>query len=464
MISKKFLVLVLILAFLSFVSPIFAVSNNKFGIHITHSEDLTEAANLVNSNGGNWGYVTVVIQDNDRSQDKWQHFFDLAREKHLIPLVRLATRPEGELWQKPSLDSLPSWADFLDSLNWPIKNRYVVIYNEPNHTKEWGGEVNPKEYAKILDKAITVLKQKNSDFLVLNAGFDQAAPNSSTTMDEARFLREVNFESPGIFTRLDGWVSHAYPNHGFIGKPWETGRASVKGYEWELELLKNLGVDKNLSVFITETGWPYKNEKIKNEKFYKKEVTAEFIKQAFENVWLPDKKVTAVTPFILNYPFPPFNNFSWLNEEGNPCPQFETIKGLSKTKGEPVQEEKYEVVDFPVPPFLPANFLFKGRITLKNNGQSIWGEKPFRIESSHPETKLSPLVLPTGTLVKPGEKWTFDYVFETSSGGGVVKISWQGLPEKETKVFEAWRLTNEKGSPFNRLFQNILKFWYNLFW
>ncbi|MFZ5366354.1 MAG: hypothetical protein ACOZBZ_03600 [Patescibacteria group bacterium] len=348
-------------------------------------------------------------------------------------------------------------ANFLDGLNWPVKNRYLIVFNEPNHDKEWGSERNPKEYAKILDNAITIFKQKSEDFFLLNAGFDQAAPNSNSTMDEAKFLREVNFEVPGIFLRLDGWVSHSYPNHGFVGKPWQKGRATIRGYEWELSVLK-----LNLPVFITETGWPYKNEKlkIKNEKFYNKEVTAQFIKQAFENVWLKDEKVVAVTPFILNYPFPPFENFSWLDKEGNPYPQFEAVKNLSKVRGEPAQEERYEIVEFFFLPFLPTNFQYQGKITLKNTGQSIWGEKEFKLKSQTSGLQLSDLKLPEGVLVKPGETWTFDYTLETSSIAGDFDFSWEGLPEGKIKVFETWKLINQKTSFFNRLLQRILGFWY----
>ena len=45
-------------------------TNNMFGIHVAtpSREELENAANLVNTNGGNWGYVTVVIQENDRNK------------------------------------------------------------------------------------------------------------------------------------------------------------------------------------------------------------------------------------------------------------------------------------------------------------------------------------------------------------------------------------------------------------
>jgi hypothetical protein len=60
-----------------FVPHVFAIDrgdislpNNKFGIHLAvpSREDEQSAAKLVNSHGGSWGYVTLVIQDNDRNR------------------------------------------------------------------------------------------------------------------------------------------------------------------------------------------------------------------------------------------------------------------------------------------------------------------------------------------------------------------------------------------------------------
>ena len=94
---------------LFFTSPIFATENpletpnNKFGIHLAvpTDEDLEAAGQLANSSGGDWGYVTLVIQENDRNTEKWQGIFDRLRRLHLIPIIRLATGPQGDMWRKP---------------------------------------------------------------------------------------------------------------------------------------------------------------------------------------------------------------------------------------------------------------------------------------------------------------------------------------------------------------------------
>ncbi len=218
-------------------------SNNKFGILIINSspEETLRAAALVNSNGGDWGWVVLLLgeQERDRGSDAIQGVFDDLRRKHLIPVVRLTTKPEGDVWSKPKTDDPEKWAQFLNGLVWPVKNRYVIVYNEPNHGSEWGGEASPSGYARVLDKTITALKAKSSDFFVLNAGFDSSTPQKPPAyMDELKFLLEMEKEIPGIFKKIDGWVSHAYPNPEFSGSQFDNGRTSIQSYKWEQKILE----------------------------------------------------------------------------------------------------------------------------------------------------------------------------------------------------------------------------------
>lgn len=170
----------------------------------------------------------------------------------------------------------------------------------------------------------------------------------------------------------------------------------------------------------------------------------------------------AVTPFILNYPFYPFANFSWLDNEGEPYPQYGEVKGIQKAKNEPAQIEKYEVIKFSLPSLLPVNFVFKGKIILKNTGQSIWGEKPFIIVSQASGSKLTNLILNKGKLVKPGEKTEFEFILETLGTPGEYLISWENLPEHKLKIFGVGQLTKNKGTFLNKLLKKIYNFWYRL--
>ena len=106
----------------------------------------------------------------------------------------------------------------------------------------------------------------------------------------------------------------------------------MRSYQFELRLLQKYGV-KSIPVFITETGWPHKQGKTEHKEWYDEKLVAQYYKQAFKNIFLPDPRVVAVTPFILkndNY-----DNFSFVGADGHKFPQWEAITSLPKVKGNP---------------------------------------------------------------------------------------------------------------------------------
>jgi hypothetical protein len=183
-------------------------------------------------------------------------------------------------------------------------------------------------------------------------------------MDESFFLKKMITTEPNLFDNLNGWVSHSYPNPGFAGRETDTGRGTINTFDWELNYLKNLGVTKDLPVFITETGWS--NQKIDNNK-----ITLMY-DYAFKNVW-NDPRVVAVTPFILNYPQDPFSEFSWQKGDGTFYPYYTGVQAISKIAGAPVQIVSGQVLGAIAQPVAPPGSDFLGAVLAKNTGQSIWG-------------------------------------------------------------------------------------------
>lgn len=337
---KKITSMIIALAFLFNASSAYAVydpkatANNIFGIHIADENDIPAVSDLVNKGdekSADWGYVTVVIPANDKNHDKWAGIFKKLRDYHLVPIVRIASKPEGAVWAVPKEEEAKEWAEFLDTLPWPIINRYVILFNEVNHNQEYGGKSDPRSYAKVAKAYAIALKEKNSEFFLLPAGMDLYAPNGSTTMDAVTFWEGMEAEVPGILKLFDGWSSHSYPSGDFSGSPYETGRKSIQGYKWELDYLSSrFGVDKNLPVFITETGWA-QNPRLSREQI------AEYYEIAFRDIWSSDPQVVAVTPFLLNYQDGLFSKFSWkkLGEDAY-HPQYASVQELPKVSGNPI--------------------------------------------------------------------------------------------------------------------------------
>ena len=344
-------------------------ANNIYGIHVIDENDLTRAAELVNSSGGDWGYVTIVIRKDERNPQRWQMVFDKMRRLHLIPIVRIATRMNDTGWEKPVEGEIDGWVSFLNSLNWVVKNRYVVIGNEPNHSKEWQGEIDPESYANYLRVFSLRLKEENNDFFVLPAGFDASAPNGPDTMDEAEFLQRMLAEEPDLFNYLDGWSSHSYPNPAFSGSPEESGRGTIRTFEWEISYLESLGVNKKLPIFITETGWVHNREGKVLGLAESSSVGLNY-KKAFE-VW-ENNNVVAVTPFVLTYRDTPFDIFSWTDESGRSYSFYDQVKGLEKVSGNPERINTGNVLSYTVQQLVKSSGSYSGFLIVENTGQVIW--------------------------------------------------------------------------------------------
>lgn len=367
----------------NFSNPL-SVSNNKYGIHITDENDLDRATELVNSSGGDWGYVTFVITEKERDHDRWQKVFDQMRRRHLIPIVRIATKADGENWTIPQDEEINNWIAFLNSLNWVIENRYIIIGNEPNHATEWGGKIDPEAYSTYLNNFAQKLHSASPDFYVMAAGMDASAKNTKTTMDETIYLKKMLAAEPNLFANLDGLASHSYPNPNFAGKATDSGKGSIATFEWELSYLYSLGVTKELPVFITETGWS--NTEVDPDKI------SDLYKYAFANVW-NDKRVVAVTPFILNYPNPPFSSFSWLKKDGSEYPYYEAYKNIQKNPGLPIQRESGQILGALAQPIILSESSFVGAVLVKNTGQSIWKNGSLLLKSDDESIKFESSLL-----------------------------------------------------------------------
>ena len=95
---KKILFLILFLFFGVIFNKSILASPNIFGLHLTQTQDLISAKDIINSNGGDWGWVTIVIRTDQLDYRTWQDFFDNCRRYHLIPIIRLATYSDNGNW------------------------------------------------------------------------------------------------------------------------------------------------------------------------------------------------------------------------------------------------------------------------------------------------------------------------------------------------------------------------------
>lgn len=286
---------------------------SKAGIHVLHTDEVKDAATLLKGFNDDWHYLTVPFPLTELEKtEEWRVFFEQAKSQKFIPIVRLVTKFENGSWQRPTRKQIIEQFKFLSQFEWPTEERLVIIFNEPNHAPEFGGTIDPREYARVLRFAADWAHTENKNYKVLPAGLDLDAPNGKKTMEAFTFLDQMHEEDPEIFTVIDYWNSHSYPNPGFISSPYRTGKNSLSGFKYELAYIKKIS-DRDLPVYITETGWL--SNGLTNrwlESYYR---------YAALHIW-SDERVKAVTPFILHGDPGPFSGFSFLDRDNKPTKQF----------------------------------------------------------------------------------------------------------------------------------------------
>jgi hypothetical protein len=443
--------------------PILASDGNIFGLHLTQTSDITSAAPIINSGGGDWGWATTVIRTDQLNPQTWQEYFDNCRKFHIIPIIRLATIMENGYWKIPEYSDIDNLANFLNSLNWPTVNQHIILFNEINHSSEWGGKIDPKGFADLAVYTAQKFKTLNPNFFILGDPLDlAAAKNLPDTESAANIYREIFLYKPQYFELIDGLASHSYPNHGYIGTPNDTGQHSIRGYLWELAYLKSLGISKTYPVFITETGWPHREGESNDNHYYTVNSSAKFLINAIK-IWSADSRIQAITPFIYNYPHSPFDHFSWLNSAEKIYPEYQQIIDLPKSQNHPAQITKYEVVANHLPFLIFTDTDYVGQITLKNTGQSIWGETKFCLNPQTTPNVTLDAICTNDYYVYPGQIEIFNYKIRINNNSDYrdkTFISWENLIQ-----FEITPINNSGTlfSPKTSLKEKIVQFFQGLF-
>lgn len=316
--------LLLALTFLLWTSHPVQAAGNVLGIHILHPSELDDATALlqVDDRPETSSFVTIPLTLADtKNLDQWQEFFDSAKTKRIIPLVRLTTKFEDGAWTVPTRQEIVVLVNFLSKLNWPTTERHIIVFNEVNHAKEWGGSIDPVSYAQVLrftsDWAHT---EPDKHFVVLPAAMDLAAPNGSQTREAFAYLDQMAAADPEIFQTVDAWNSHSYANPGFSSSPQLTAKNSLRGFTHELAYLKQK-TGRDYQVYITETGWV-------DNKATRRWLETYYL-YALQHIWT-DPRVVAVTPFVLRGDPGPFSGFSFLDRNGQPTAQYQAFQRAVK--------------------------------------------------------------------------------------------------------------------------------------
>lgn len=315
---KIYLLALLTTAALCFAPAASAMQDKIMGVHILSPVDLEYAKKLFTQDGveRDWHFLTVPLTLNDMNQfEYWQDFFIEAKRHKFIPIVRLASTVENGVWAQPNRRQIVGMFKFLNQLDWPSNQRFVIVFNEVNHAKEWGNKIDPAGYADILEFTARWAHTEQANYKVLPAAMDLAAPNAPETMEAFTYLELMLEHNPRIFDHIDVWNSHSYPNPAFSSSPQRMTQDSIRGFEHELAYLKNK-TGRDFKVIITETGWVMNRSTVP--------WLSQYYLYAMQHVWIHPQLI-GVTPFLLRGSPGNFADFSFFDEQNQPTQIFDAF-------------------------------------------------------------------------------------------------------------------------------------------
>jgi hypothetical protein len=328
--------------------------NNIVGLNLARLHQprfIWAAAQIANANGGSWGYVTILLTNQDRDSQLPRHLLqqvlDRCYEARLQPIVRVGTRFDANtgIWERPTDDDPALWRALFEQVKWPNRTVWVIPANEPNLGREWGGAVDVAAYARYLDRFIRVFSGSDR-FKVVNAPLNLSNPHNPPEMVDAfEFLAEHQALTPAVFDNLPGWASNSYKIDGVGDGP----RYTHLGYDVELEQ-----IGRDMPVLVTESGVLHRHGE---------DEIAQFFVDAYRD-WQADRRVIAATPLFWD---PDFDNH-WmftLNDKGDVetgSATYRALRELPRVAGSPHGSPPFgntpkvsasAVKSRPLPVFLP---------------------------------------------------------------------------------------------------------------
>lgn len=345
----------------------------KVGVHMISpsDEDFKKAAELLNTNGGDYCWTTVVLREDEMNVDYLQRIHNTARENHIQIIHRIEKGfTASGTWLMPDEKTVRKFIDTMESITPASKDVYVILGNEPTHAAMCGG-CTPDSYASWASHAIDMLHEAKFHAVVMLAGQDLHSPQDPPNYyDTGIFIKGMTDAQPQLLCKIDAWASHSYPNN-FVGSGNAVGRLSPRGYQWELGLIERLALPDcashvaNLPVFITETGYKVGAGGVDQE-------DARVNMRAILDIYNQDPHVIASTVFAYKFCGEPFEQFAVVGCDAR------TLNGVGyalleepKTKGD-VQHIYQAKTTIECPKELVENLDVICTIQAKNTGTDIW--------------------------------------------------------------------------------------------
>jgi len=248
----------------------------KLGIHTRLTDEVEPwkikyTLEMVREMGATWivEYFPWAYYEPASGRFDWSHadlVVDHARRQGLTVIARLGFVPE---WARPDPEVQPTTFTYLDETEYDAfadyvyafvehfrgRVAYVVIWNEPNISLEWGYRpVDPEGYTELLRAAYRRAREADPEIVILGGALAPtlAPAGDPEGMNDLHYLRRMLEAGAGEV--MDGLAVHAY---GWQLPPDAGSDPAVVNFR-RTELLHDLLVEAgypHLPIFVTEGGW-----------------------------------------------------------------------------------------------------------------------------------------------------------------------------------------------------------------
>ncbi len=250
--------------------------NSKIGVHTRLTDEvepwkIKRTLEMVREMGATWivEYFPWAYCEPSPGRFDWSHadlVVDHARRQGLTVIARLGLVPE---WARPDPDIRATTETYLDEENYGAfgdfvyafaehfrgRVEYIVVWNEPNISLEWGYRaVDPEGYAALLRAVYPRAKAADPQIVVLAGALAPtlAPVGDREGMNDLDYLRRMLASGAGSL--MDGLAVHAYGWRLAPDTPADITTVNFARTELLHRILVEAGYGE-VKVYITEGGW-----------------------------------------------------------------------------------------------------------------------------------------------------------------------------------------------------------------
>ena len=326
----------------------------KMGIHTRLTDEvepwkIKRTLEMVREMGASWivEYFPWAYHEPSPGSFDWSHadlVVDHARRQGLTVIARLGFVPE---WARPSPEEQATTFTYLDEEGYDdfaayvhafvehFRGRvdYVVVWNEPNISLEWGYRpVDPEGYTALLRAAYPRAKAANPAVQVLGGALAPtlAPPGDPEGMNDLDYLQRMLDAGAGEV--MDGLAVHAYGWRMPPDAPADPAEVNFSRTELLRQLLVEAGY-ADMPLYITEGGW---NDHPRWTKAVQPSQRAAFTTRAYEKVleaW-PWCRATVLWAFRYPRPANTFQDyFTFVTTDFTPKPIYFAVQRYASGEG-----------------------------------------------------------------------------------------------------------------------------------